>query len=265
MAIHPGGRNPRREPTAEGRDRIRGGGGKALVPADRVHGRAAARQRCHWILGGIAKRSVLAGHQNPRWLRSRSVRCGVRRSRQGAGKLLRDDIRPRRAKIFTDAQAAIKRMASGEPDPGQMYALQARKNIVTLRRARPDITIGIRRCLAHKSVLGATAIDMGSGVISLQGNHLFYTSLPLTPGNEGADESAELAAEEPDAPRGGMARILRPDGSAADAALQIPRSSQARGLREEVGGSLPRSWRPGLQEEGQDAEWPEAWLVAPRD
>jgi hypothetical protein len=44
-----------------------------------------------------------------------------------------------RVTIFTDAQAAIRRMVSEEPGPGQMYANLARKHIATLRRARPDI------------------------------------------------------------------------------------------------------------------------------
>ena len=52
--------------------------------------------------------------------------------------------------IFTDAQAAIRRMASEEPGPGQQYANKARKHIATLPRARPGITIEIRWCPAHK-------------------------------------------------------------------------------------------------------------------
>jgi len=43
---------------------------------------------------------------------------------------------PERVTIFSDAQAAIRRMASDEPGPGQQYALQARKHITMLRRAR---------------------------------------------------------------------------------------------------------------------------------
>jgi len=62
-------------------------------------------------------------------------------------------------------------MASDEPGPGQQYALQARKHIATLRRARPGIGIEIRWCPAHKG----------------------------TAGNEKADEWAKIAAEEPGA------------------------------------------------------------------
>jgi len=47
---------------------------------------------------------------------------------------------PERVTIFTDARAAIRRMASEGPSPSQMYTLQARKHIAVLRRARPDIT-----------------------------------------------------------------------------------------------------------------------------
>jgi hypothetical protein len=60
-------------------------------------------------------------------------------------------------------------MASEEPGPGQVYAIQARKHITALRKARPDITIEIRWCPGHKGI----------------------------PGDEKADEWAKLAAEEP--------------------------------------------------------------------
>jgi len=77
---------------------------------------------------------------------------------------------PERVTIFTDAQAAIRWMASDEPGPGQKYVLEARKHIATMRRARPGIIIEIRWCPAHNGVEG----------------------------NENADEWAKLAAEEPD-------------------------------------------------------------------
>jgi len=79
---------------------------------------------------------------------------------------------PKHVTIFTDAQAAIKRMASDEPGPGQKYALEARKHIAALRRAESDITIEIRWCPAHEGVEG----------------------------NEQADRWAKLAADEPDTP-----------------------------------------------------------------
>jgi len=57
---------------------------------------------------------------------------------------------PERVAIFTDAQAAIRRMAPEDLGPGQMHALQARRHITALRGARPDIAIEIRRCSAHR-------------------------------------------------------------------------------------------------------------------
>jgi hypothetical protein len=78
---------------------------------------------------------------------------------------------PERVTIFTDAQAAIRRMVSEDPGPGQKYAVLARRHISTLRKARPDITIEIRWCPAHKGVAG----------------------------NEKADEWAKLAAGTPNA------------------------------------------------------------------
>jgi len=76
---------------------------------------------------------------------------------------------PERVTIFSDAQAAIRRMASDEPGPGQQHALQARKHIATLRQSRPGIVIEVRWCPAHKGVAG----------------------------NEKADEWAKIAAEKP--------------------------------------------------------------------
>ena len=48
---------------------------------------------------------------------------------------------PEAVTIFTDAQAAIRRMVSEEPSPGQQYAIEARQHVAALRRARPDIQI----------------------------------------------------------------------------------------------------------------------------
>jgi len=94
----------------------------------------------------------------------------VRRSRPGTGGgIEKRHATPERVTIFSDAQAAIRRMASDEPGPGQWYALQAKKHIATLRRVRPGIVIEIRWCLAHKGVAG----------------------------NEKADEWAKMAAGEP--------------------------------------------------------------------
>ena len=59
---------------------------------------------------------------------------------------------PERVTIFTDAQAAIRRIASDEPGPGQQSALQPRKHVAALRSVRPAIEIEIRQCPAHKGI-----------------------------------------------------------------------------------------------------------------
>jgi hypothetical protein len=74
------------------------------------------------------------------------------------------------ALVLTDAQAAIRRMQSDDPGPGQKYAIEARRWIAALRKSRPEIVIETRWCPANKGVEG----------------------------NEKADEWAKLAAEEPD-------------------------------------------------------------------
>jgi len=55
---------------------------------------------------------------------------------------------PETVTVFTDAQAAIRRIASEAPGPGQIYALQARKHIPVHRTVEPDIPSrsgGVRR------------------------------------------------------------------------------------------------------------------------
>ena len=77
---------------------------------------------------------------------------------------------PERITIFSDAQAAIRRMASDEPGPGRQYALQARKHIATLRRARPGIVIEIRLCPAHKGVAGNEKADEWAKIAAGEAN-----------------------------------------------------------------------------------------------
>ena len=141
----------------------------------------------------------------------------------------RRNTTPERVTIFTDAQVAVRRIASDEPGCGQQYALQARKHIATLHRARPGIIIEIRWCLAHNGV----------------------------DGNEKADEWAKIAAGARH-PRRGMAELLRPDGSAGNASSTVPRQPQAGDFGEEVGGGATTGRRPDLQEETQTGRKPQA-------
>jgi len=113
---------------------------------------------------------------------------------------------PENVTIFTDAQASIRRTASDEPLPGQMYAIQVRKHIATLRRAKPDIAIGIRWCPAHKGI----------------------------PGNEKADGWAKLAVG---GSWGGMEAVHRPVWQTTNAPSEVAGTSQAGDPRKEMAGS----------------------------
>ena len=106
-------------------------------------------------------------------------------------------------------------MASDEPGPGQQHALQARKLIAALPRARPGIVIEIRWCPAHEGIAG----------------------------NEKADEWAKTAAEEPCA-RGGMVELLGPE-------LVRCNSQGLAHLKREISEKklvakyrMPKRWRP---------------------
>ena len=78
---------------------------------------------------------------------------------------------PKAVTIFTDAQAAMARIASEEPGTAQQYAWQARKWIAKLRERDRNVRIEFHWCPAHSEVAG----------------------------NEEADKWAKQAAEEPGA------------------------------------------------------------------
>ena len=84
----------------------------------------------------------------------------------------RRNTTPEQVTIFSDAQAAIRRIASDEPGPGQQCTLQARKHIATLRKSRPGIVIEIRWCPAQKGVTGNEKADEWAKAAAEQaGNH----------------------------------------------------------------------------------------------
>ena len=110
--------------------------------------------------------------------------------------------------ILTDCQAAIGRMTSDEPGPGQKKALEARRHIATLRAKEPNVKVEIRWCPSHKGI----------------------------DGNEIADEWAKLAADESDAHGVEWLSTTNPDGTVSES-LPVPevlRQRQARVLRKEM-------------------------------
>ena len=126
----------------------------------------------------------------------------------------RRNVPPERVTIFSDAQAAITRMASDEPGPGQQYDLLARKYIAMLRSVRPGIVIEIRWCLAHKGVTGNEK--------AMNGRRLQQGS--QTPG-------------------GRMAKLPGQDGCMGGAPPTISRQLQAGNLGEEL--AEARQWAGG--------------------
>jgi len=102
----------------------------------------------HWISGRVEERQRWIGLKTHMEYNQEAygVECAAlaRALETAAGR--------ERVTIFTDAQAATKRMASEDPGPGQMHAIQARKHIATLQKARPDIAFEIRWCSAYKGV-----------------------------------------------------------------------------------------------------------------
>jgi len=61
--------------------------------------------------------------------------------------------------VFTDAQAAIWRLSSDEPGPGQKYALEARTHIASFRWKEPNVRIDIRWCPSHQGIEGNEVAD----------------------------------------------------------------------------------------------------------
>jgi len=110
------------------------------------------------------------GIKNPHGLQPRGLRRRMCRPRKGAGIGFEKTDYAGAGRDPHRRPATIRRMASEAPGPGQQYALQARKHIAMLRRARPGITIENQCCPTHKGIAG----------------------------NEKADEWAKIAAEEPD-------------------------------------------------------------------
>jgi len=93
--------------------------------------------------------------------------------------------------IFKDAQAAIWRMTSDDPWPGQKCALESRRRIAALRAKEPTVGIEIRWCPSHQ-------------------------------GNEIADKWAKLAAGEPDAHGVEWFWTADPDGTVRERVFPLP-------------------------------------------
>jgi len=129
-----------------------------------LNGWIAGRERGGGVCGGMERRTELGrekAHMGYYAAIARALDVAADRAkRRKLG----------RVRVFTDAQAVIKRMTHDEPGPGQTYTLQARQAITALRKQEPAVEIEIRWRPAHKGI----------------------------PGNEVADGWAKQAASEPD-------------------------------------------------------------------
>jgi len=112
--------------------------------------------------------AIVCPHHHPHRHRGRrgGIRCGVCRSRQGAGRRFEKTNIRERATIFTDTQTAIRRGLGGVW-PGQMYAFQGStsrcyggpdrtspsKSGGARRTRGSQETSLLRRCMASESIL----------------------------------------------------------------------------------------------------------------
>jgi len=147
-----GAGNPRRRAAARGGGRGKGGGRAGPTWSDHVHRWVTAGQWGQRIRGGVEEGPDLGNNQE-----AYDAECIA--LAQVLEEASRRNTTPQRVTIFTDAQAVVRRMASDDPGPGQQYALQARKRVAMLCRARPGIVIEIRWCPAHKGVAGNEKAD----------------------------------------------------------------------------------------------------------
>ena len=106
----------------------------------------------------------------------------------------RRNTTPERVTIFTDAQAAIRRMASDEPGPGQKYALGARKHIAALRRARPNIVIEVRWCPAHEEIAEKKWAEARKWAGGRTSKNKYKMSKSQRPDGTAAESTKRLAA-----------------------------------------------------------------------
>jgi len=147
---------------------------KSTAWTHNVHGWVATGRWSYRLRGGMEKWLVLGGHQSSYGIQPGGQRCRlVCRPRKGIGIGFAKTDNPGAGHNLHGRPSRHQTDGIGGAWPGQRYALQTRKRIAVLRKARPCIIIEIQWCPAHKGV----------------------------PGNEKADEWAKLAAEKPDARR----------------------------------------------------------------
>jgi len=135
---------------------------------------------------------------------------------------------PERVTIFTDAQAAIKRMASDEPGPGQQYALQTRKHIASLRKARPGIIIEIRCCPVHKGVSGNGKADQWAKIAAEERTKAravplprFFANLKREISEKKWAEACQWAGGRTSKKKYRMPKSQKPDGVVADSTKRL--------------------------------------------
>jgi len=146
------------------------GSGEGAAGTHHVHKWVTDGGWSRWLRSGVEEGGVLGEYQNAYGIQPGGLRRGVRCPRACIGISLEKKHNPGTGHNFHGCASGHQTDGIRRTWPGQQYALQARKHIAILRRARPVITTEIRWCPAHRGIAG----------------------------NEKADEWAKTAAEEPD-------------------------------------------------------------------
>jgi len=146
--------------------------------------------------------------------------------------------------IFSDAQAAIARMTTDKPGPGQQYALEARRHIATLQAKEPNAQIEIRWCPSHQGIEGHEMADEWAKLAATSRTPMVWSgSQPQTQTAQSERESSPSRGRWPMPSEGSPSRSGETPRAGRGKNLPGPTTGSTGPVRN--GSPIPRWPRPG--------------------